>query len=168
MNSDAEGSRSDEGVAAGDGDREHPQRHHRREIERRDAGDHAQRRVFAPAVDIAADVHRVLALEQMRNAAGEFHYFQTAGDFALRIRQDLAMLGGDDRGQIACVAFQQFLELEHHPRAIQRRGVGPGRECGGGGIDGGADIIGRCQRHASGDLAGGGIEDVGIAVCRFE
>ena len=47
----------DEGVAAGDGDREHPQRHHRGEIERSDAGDHAQRRVLAPAVDIAADVH---------------------------------------------------------------------------------------------------------------
>ena len=33
----------DEGIAAGNGDRKHPHRHHAREVERRDAGDHAQR-----------------------------------------------------------------------------------------------------------------------------
>src|SRR3546814_5659279 len=32
----------DEGVAAGERNREHPHRHHRREVERRDAGNHAQ------------------------------------------------------------------------------------------------------------------------------
>ena len=59
----------DERVAAGDRDREHPHRHHRREVERRDAGAHADRLADRPGVDVGADVLAVLALEQMRNAA---------------------------------------------------------------------------------------------------
>ncbi len=61
----------DEGVAAGERDREHPHRHHRREVERRDAGAHAERLAHRPAVDAAADLLGELALQQMRDAAGE-------------------------------------------------------------------------------------------------
>ena len=102
----------------------------------------------------------MLALQQMRNAACEFDHFHAAGDFAFRIRQHFAVFGGDDRGEIACVAFQEFLELEHHPRAIERRGVGPCGECGGCGIDGGVDVMGGRERNALRDRTGGRIEDL--------
>src|SRR3546814_11345235 len=55
-----------EAVAAGQRHREHPHRYHAREVERGDAGTHAERGIPVVGVDVAADVHRVLALEQMR------------------------------------------------------------------------------------------------------
>ena len=60
-----------ERVAAGDGDRVHPHRHHDREVERRDAGDDAERLAERVRVDAAGDLVVELALEQLRDAAGE-------------------------------------------------------------------------------------------------
>ncbi|MCY1427671.1 hypothetical protein D9M71_435280 [compost metagenome] len=67
-----------EGVAAGQGHRKHPQRHHGWEVERSDAGDHAQRLAQRMRVDGAADVLAHFAFEQVRAAAGEFDHFQAA------------------------------------------------------------------------------------------
>ena len=74
-----------ERVAAGERHREHPHRHHRREIERRDAGDDAQRLAQRPVVDAAADVVGELALQQLRDAAGELDDLDAALHFALRV-----------------------------------------------------------------------------------
>ena len=49
-----------ERVAAGDRDREHPQRHHRRKIERRDADAHADRMPARFAIDVGGDVLQAL------------------------------------------------------------------------------------------------------------
>ena len=87
----------DEGIAAGDRHREHPQRHHRREIERRDAGAHAHRLEHGVAVDAAADVLGMLALEQMRSAAGELDHFDAALHRAGGVGQGLAVLLADER-----------------------------------------------------------------------
>ena len=38
------------------------------------------------------------------------------------------MLAGDDGSELVQVAFEQFLELEHDARALQRRRGGPGRK----------------------------------------
>ena len=67
-----------ERVAARDGDREHPHRHHRREVERRDARDHAERLADRVGVDAGGDVLGVPALEQVRDAAGELDDLQAA------------------------------------------------------------------------------------------
>ena len=88
-----------ERVAAGDRDREHPQRHHRREVERRDPGDHAERLADRVGVDAGGDVLGVAALEQVRDAAGELDHLDAAGDLAERVGVDLAVLGGDQRGR---------------------------------------------------------------------
>ena len=89
MSSDGDGSRSagleHEGVAAGDRHREHPHRHHHREVERRDAGDHAERLAQRPVVDAGGDLVGVVALEQLRNAAGELDDVDAARDLALRV-----------------------------------------------------------------------------------
>jgi len=149
-----------EGVAAGQRHREHPHRHHAREVERGDAGDHTERGVLVVRVNIAADIHRMIALEQMRDAAGEFHHFDAAGQLAARIAEHFAVLGGDQPGHFIGVCFEQFLEAEHHARAQQRRGCGPGRECFLCGAYCGLDFGFRCQRYAGLHLAAGGIVDV--------
>ena len=82
----------DEGVAAGERHREHPQRHHRREIERRDAGAHAERLAERQQIDAGADVLAELALEQLRDAAGELDHLDAARDLALGVGERLAVL----------------------------------------------------------------------------
>ena len=153
----------DEGIAAGDGNGKHPHRHHAGKIEGRDAGDHAQGRVFAVGVHAGADVHRVLAFDQMRNAAGEFDHFQTPRQFALGIGEHLAVLMGDCQCDFIGMVFEQLLELEHDPCPRQRRGCRPGRKgllCRG---DGGFDIAFIRQRDPAGDRAAGRIEHFGAA-----
>ena len=84
----------DEGVAAGNGDGEHPHRHHRGKVERRDAGDDAERLAHGPAIDAGADLLGELALEQLRDAGGELDDLKAARGFALRVGEDLAVLAG--------------------------------------------------------------------------
>ena len=82
----------DEGVAAGDRHRIHPQRHHGREVERRDAGDDAERLAVGMRVDLRPDIARELALQEMRDAAGELHHLDAARDLAQRVGMRLAVL----------------------------------------------------------------------------
>ncbi len=86
-----------EGVAAGQGVGQHPQRDHGREVEGRDAGDHAER--LAQRVDV--DPRRRLvaepALQEVGDAAGELHVLEPPGDLAGGVGQHLAVLGGDQR-----------------------------------------------------------------------
>ena len=63
----------------------------------------------------------------MRDATRELHHLQAALDIAARIRQHLAVLGREQRGQRVHVRLDQALELEQHSRpalGIERR---PGR-----------------------------------------
>jgi hypothetical protein len=94
------GGLEDEGVAAGQRHRRHPHRHHEGKVEGRDAGRDAQRHALVPVVDAAADAVRMLALEQLRNAAGELDDFQPALHFAQCIGQGLAVLGAEQAGKI--------------------------------------------------------------------
>ena len=73
---------ADESVAAGDGQREHPHRHHGREVERRDARHHADRLADRVGVHVGGDVLGVAALREMRDAAGELDHFDAALDVA--------------------------------------------------------------------------------------
>ena len=153
-----------EGVAAGDGHREHPARHHHGEVERRDAGHHAQGLAHAPVVDAAADLVGILALEQLRNAAGEFHDLDAAHHFALGVREHLAVFAGDQLGQLVLVLVEQRLEVEQHARTLERGRLGPGREGGLGRGHGQRHFVGGRQRNRGGHFAGGRIEAVGVAV----
>ena len=56
----------------------HPQRHHRREVERRDADADADRMADGFAIDVAGDVLERLAHDQRRHAAGELDHFDAA------------------------------------------------------------------------------------------
>ncbi|MNG96359.1 hypothetical protein D3C79_554220 [compost metagenome] len=105
----------DEAVAAGQRHREHPERHHGREVERRDAGADPHRLHHGVAVHPAAHVEGVLPLEQMGNAAGKLHHLQPPGQLPLGVGEHLAVLAADEAGQLVPVLLHQLLEAEHHP-----------------------------------------------------
>ena len=105
-----------DGVAGGDGDREEPHRHHGREVERADDADRAQRLADRVHVDLGRGVLGDPALEQMRDAAGEFDDLLAAGDLAERVGDHLAVLGGDDLGQLLLAGVEQLAEVEQDLR----------------------------------------------------
>ncbi len=110
-----------EGIPAGDGHRQHPQRHHGRKVERGDADADAQRLHQRVGINVATDIGGELTLEQVRDATGKLDHFQPAGDFALGVGKHLAVLAGDQAGDVVTTFFEQFLETKHDPRAHQRR-----------------------------------------------
>jgi hypothetical protein len=113
----------DEAVAAGDGHRVHPHRHHGGEVERRDAGDHAER-LAAPAVDGRADVLAVLALQQLRAPQAYSTTSMPRCDLAQRVVSTLPCSSVISAGDLVGVLVEQLLEAEHDLRALQRRRVG--------------------------------------------
>eukprot|EP01022_Parablepharisma_sp_SALTPOND_P021543 TRINITY_DN427_c0_g3_i1.p1 TRINITY_DN427_c0_g3~~TRINITY_DN427_c0_g3_i1.p1 ORF type:complete len:877 (-),score=398.28 TRINITY_DN427_c0_g3_i1:14792-17422(-) len=152
-----------EAVATGDGDGEHPHRHHRREVEWRDAGHHAQRLAHRPGIDATGDLVGVFALEHLRDAGGELDDLDAARHFALGIRKGLAMLAHDEAGDVVGPLLDQVQEAEQHPRARQRRRIGPAGEGRHARLDGGIDLFGGAQRHLRHRHAQRRVEDIGIA-----
>ena len=152
--SDADGSFSrglqDERVAARQGVGEHPHRHHDREVERRDPGHHAEGLADGVHVDAGRRLLAELALQQVRDAAGELDVLQAPGHLAQGVGEDLAVLGVRS-GQLLAVGVDQLPEVEHAPRcaATGRWPARPGNAC---------------LRHADGgvDLSGGGQVDLGL------
>ena len=116
------------GIAADQRQREHPQRHHRRKVERRDPGHDAQRLKLRPAVEARRDILHVLALEQLGRGAGVLDNLDTARHFAARIVANLAVFLAHQFREPVRVLFEQRLVLEHDPRPLQRRGRSPGRK----------------------------------------
>ena len=103
----------DEGIAAGDGDAEHPHRDHRGEVERRDPGADAERLAHRIDVDPRPRAFREFALQRMGNAAGELDDLKAALDVAFRVRDHLAVLAGERLGQRVHLALDEPLEFEH-------------------------------------------------------
>ena len=121
----------DETVAAGQGDGEHPHRHHGREVERRNPGDDAERLAQGMAANPRADVLGDFALQQLRRAGGELDHLDPARSRP-GVGVDLAMLGGDGLGEPRLVLLQQPQEAVEDAGAAQGRGHRPGREGGAG------------------------------------
>jgi hypothetical protein len=111
-------------------------------------------------IDAGGGVLGVPALEQVGDAAGELHDLLAAGDLAQRIAVDLAVLGGDEVGQLALARVEELAEGEHDPGTSGEGGLGPG-VCGllGRG-DHGLGIFGAGEGYPPGDLAGGGVGHV--------
>ncbi len=79
--------------------RKHPQRHHRREIEWRDAGTDAHRMPARLAVDARGKVLERLAHQQTGNAAGEFDHLDAALHFGPGLGHRFAVLARHQRRQ---------------------------------------------------------------------
>ena len=150
-------------IAAGQRHRKHPHRHHGREVERRDPGADADWLAHGVGIDAAGDAFGKFAFQQMRDAAGEFHHFQTAGDGPLGIGERLAVFARQDFRQIVHVPVQQLAEGEHHLSAFRRRRRRPAGQGGLSGSNGLAGFLGRCQWRQLGDFAGGRVIDIAEA-----
>ncbi|MCY1414922.1 hypothetical protein D9M71_303870 [compost metagenome] len=134
----------DEAVTGNQRQRDHPQRHHHREVERCNPGTNPQWLAQVPVVDAAADVVAEFGFQQVRRTAGVFDDFDATGDFALGVGKHLAVFAADDFCQFVVMAIEQLLELEHHPRTPQGRLLGPGWK----------GFQGRCNCRVHGLLAG--------------
>ena len=82
----------DEGVAAGERRAHLPHRDHRREVERGDPGDDAERLAHRVHVDAGAGGVGELALQQVRRADAELGDLEAALHVALGVGQGLAVL----------------------------------------------------------------------------
>ena len=155
-----------ERVAAGDRDRMHPHRHHDREVERRDAGDDAERLPEGEQVDAGRDLVGVLALEQVRDAAGELHDLEAALHLARRVRQHLAVLVGDEAGQLRDVRVDELAEREEHLGALAQRCLRPVGECLLGLLHRVVDIAGRGERNVCLLFTGRGVPHRRASIAR--
>ena len=103
------GGLEDEAVAASQRHRNHPERHHDGEVERRYARDDPERLTHRPAIDAAADLLRDLALQQMRDryyvAQRVLKEEPTGGDDILR-RISAAQIEGAVIGQVRALLRQ--------------------------------------------------------------
>ena len=117
-----------EGVAARDRRRPHPHRNHRREVERRDARDHAHRLADRVHVDPRRDLLRELAFEQGRDPAGELDHLEAAGHLAQGIGENLAVLGDEELGDRFLVLMHELTDPEQHVRAAGERDRPPRTE----------------------------------------
>ena len=102
----------------------------------------------------------VFALEQVRNAAGEFDHLQAALHVAFGVGESLAVLGGQKPRQLIEFLLRQIEEFHHHAGTPLRIGGGPAGlrrfRNGDGMLDFGP--FGECDLGLH--LAGIGIENV--------
>ena len=56
------------------------------------------------------------ALQQLRDAAGELDALEAAGDLAEGVGAHLAVLAGDEGGELVAVPVEQLAEAEHGSR----------------------------------------------------
>ncbi|MNO89743.1 hypothetical protein D3C76_812360 [compost metagenome] len=159
----------DKGVAGSDGHREHPQRDHRREVERGDAGAHAQRLHQGIGVDTVGNVIGQLTHLQVTDGGGVLDHLQTAEHITFGIRQGLALFGGEQGGQFLDVLADQLLVFEEDPRAGADRGLAPGLEGFLGAGHGGVHFLGGGEGYASQDFLSGRVDHVApLGGARFD
>ena len=98
-------------------------------------------------------------LKQLGGVRRVLDVLDAALDLAHGVAGDLAVLGGEQRGDLFRVLLEQHLELAHHPRAPERRRVPPGRKRFRGRLHGGADL--RCvgEEHALFGFSGRRVPD---------
>ena len=117
------------------------------------------------AVDAAAHVLRLLALQQMRHAAGELDHLDAALHRTGGVGERLAVLLAGKLCQLVAMLLHQFAEAGEDAGAAQWRGFAPGREGRLGRRHRRIDIGPGGQRDLVDHLARGRVEDVaGTAV----
>ena len=93
----------------------------------------------------------------------ELEVLDPAGDLAERVGRDLAVLGGQVRGDLVAVRLDQVPDLEHDVGALRQRGRAPGRERGLRRRDGRPDLLDRGEVDVPGQRAGRGVVDGALA-----
>ena len=86
---------------------------------------------------------RVAALHQVRDAAGELEVLEAARDLAQGVGRDLAVLGGQQRGDLLAVLIDEVADAEHDLRPLRKGRRAPRGKAAGGGGHGRVDLFGR-------------------------
>ena len=149
-----------EGVAGGDGHGEHPQRNHGREVERGDAGAHAQRLQDGVGVDTASHVVGEFAHLQRADVGSVLDHFQAAEHVAFGVGQGLALFTRQDGSHFLDVFADQLLVLQENAGTGADGGVAPGLEGFLGGCNSGVQLFLGGHRHAGDDFLRGGVDDI--------
>ncbi len=118
----------DERVAGGDGIGPEPERHHRREVERRDTRKDTQRLADVLTVDPRSYVFQCLAHHQSGDAAGVLDVLDAPADRAAGFVECLAVLPGDRGSDVVELLLHQRLEPEQVARPDDRRHLSPRHE----------------------------------------
>ena len=71
----------------------------------------------------------MLALEQRRDPAAVLHDLEPARHLAQRVGEDLAVLAGEDRGDLLAPGMQQLADAEEELCPLRKRRLAPGGEC---------------------------------------
>ena len=101
-----------EGVAAGERRRPHPHGHHRREVERRDPRDDAERLADRVDVDPRGGLLGEFALQKLRDPAAELDHLEPARDLALCVREHLAVLSREDLRDVFAMVVDEGSDPE--------------------------------------------------------
>src|ERR1051326_7626823 len=99
--------------------------------------------------------------KQRRHTAGELDHLDPPLHVASRLDQGLSMLSRVATDQFLEIFFEQHLELEEDPRALDRRRLHPGGECCGGGFDCGIDVLSATHGRFGNEFSCGWIENRG-------
>ena len=162
------GGLEDEGVAARERHRDHPQRHHGGEVERRDPHGDAHRLEDRRDVDAARRLLGVRALQQGADAARELDDLEPPLHLTEGVGPHLAVLAGDDLGHLVGTFVEQLAEPEQHLGPLAERGRAPvvgrvprppdhGGRVGCGGEAHGRDVLARGRvAHRRRPLGGAG------------
>ena len=149
----------DERVPARDRGRPHPHGHHRGEVERRDARHDAERLADRVHVDPGRGLLGVGALQQLGDPADVLDDLDAPLHLTQRVRQDLAVLGGEQACEILAMLVDELVDAEEELRALRERPLAPCAERGRCGRDGAVDVLGRCERDLARLLARGRVVD---------
>ena len=154
------GGLEDEGVAAGDRVGQEPERDHRREVERRDRGDDADRLADHLDVDAGGDAFERLALEQVRDRRRRLDRLDPAADLAVGVGERLAHVGADQRDQFVAAPQQRLAQGEHRARPRCGGSVAPAGLRRARRLDRRVDVGGAESGTRGDDLAGGRVDVV--------
>ena len=114
-----------EGIAASDGERKHPQRHHRRKVERRDAAANPNGLHQTVRIDAARNVLYRLAHAQRDDVARLLHHLDATPHLATRILERLAGLAAQAPSKVVLILLEDVLVGEQQPRPLRRRHFAP-------------------------------------------
>ena len=146
-------------IAGDDREGKHPQRDHHGEVEGRDSGAHSDRKSIKVLVYSARHVPQRPALEKRRGTAREVDHLDPPAHLTAGLVQRLAVMAGDDRGQLLEVLLEQSFVAEHEADAFHDRRAGPRLVRGGCRPDGRVDLVASGERDLVDDLARRGVVD---------
>ena len=142
----------DEGIAADQCLRQHPQWNHHREVEWGNASHHAKRNIGKFTCHAAAHF-KLVACRKVRQRAAVLHAFDTFFYFRLRFAEHFAVLMREEPGEFVQILQHQFTQAVQDMRTVTDGPLPPvARRCRSY-LYGGSNVIGCAHLYLCNDFA---------------